>query len=54
MAIMKLKAVTISGKIADFDTVVEKYVYGRDIHLENAMSVLTGIKRLRAFDEASE
>ena len=54
MAIMKLKAVTISGKIADFDTVVEKYVYGRDIHLENAMSVLTGMKRLRAFDEASE
>ena len=35
MAIVKMKAVTIAAQISEFDTVVEKYVYGRDIHLEN-------------------
>ena len=54
MAITKMKMVVVSGPIDRFDSVAEKYIYGRDIHLENAMSVLTGIKRLRAFDEASE
>ena len=41
MAIVKMKAVTIAAQISEFDTVVEKYVYGRDIHLENAMSVIS-------------
>ena len=40
MAIVKMVAVTIAGKIEKFDRVVEKYVYNRDIHLENAISVL--------------
>ena len=28
MAIVKMKAVTIAAQISEFDTVVEKYVYG--------------------------
>ena len=35
MAITKMKAVTIAGQIEHFDRLVEKYVYGKDIHLEN-------------------
>lgn len=54
MAIKKMKAVTISGQINDFDSVVEKYIYGRDIHLEKAISVLSNRKNLRGFDETDE
>jgi V/A-type H+-transporting ATPase subunit I len=54
MAITKMKAVTIAGQINEFDSVVEKYVYGRDIHLENAMSVLTNKGRLVCFEENNE
>ena len=54
MAISKMKMVVVSGPIDRFDNAIEKYIYGRDIHLENAMSVLAGIGRLRAFDETSE
>lgn len=54
MAITKMKAVTISGQINDFDAVVEKYVYGRDIHLEKAMSVLSNRKNLQSFDDTDE
>ncbi len=52
MAIVKMVAVTIAGKIEKFDRVVEKYVYNRDIHLENAISVLGNKKRLSAFDDS--
>lgn len=54
MAITKMKAVTITGKLDEFDTVVEKYVYGRDIHLENAMSVLTSRGSLSSFEDNNE
>lgn len=54
MAITKMKAVTISGQINEFDSVVEKYIYGRDIHLEKAMSVLSNRKNLKSFDDADE
>lgn len=54
MSIVKMKAVTIAGQIEAFDSVVEKYVYGRDIHLENAMSVLKNKGRLSGFEENNE
>ena len=54
MAITKMKAVTIAGQINEFDRIVEKYVYGRDIHLENAMSVITNSGRITGFDDNNE
>lgn len=54
MSVTKMKAVTIAGQINEFDSVVEKYVYCRDIHLENAMSVLTNYNRLHSFDDSNE
>lgn len=54
MSVVKMKSVTIAGQINEFDSIVEKYVYGRDIHLENAMSVLTNRGRLMPFEEESE
>ena len=53
MAIVKMKAVTISAKINEFDYVAEKYIYGRDIHLEKASSVLTNRKRLENFEDSN-
>lgn len=53
MSIVKVNAVTIAGKIADFDRIVEEYVYGRDIHLENAMSVMTDRKGVYEFKETN-
>ncbi len=52
MAIVKMVAVTIAGKIDNFDNVVSKYIYNRDIHLENAISVLGNKERLSAFDDS--
>lgn len=49
-----MNAVTIAGKISDIDKVIEKYVYGRDIHLENAMSVMSDRKGLEEFKEANK
>lgn len=54
MAITKMKAVTIAGQIEHFDRLVEKYVYGKDIHLENAMSVLTNRGKLMTFEENND
>ena len=54
MAIVKMKAVTIAAQISEFDTVVEKYVYGRDIHIENAMSVISNRGKLKNFEENNE
>lgn len=48
-----MKAVTISGQISRFDSIVEKYIYGRDIHLEKAASVLTNRKRLESFEDSN-
>ncbi len=54
MAIVKMKAVTFSAQISDFEYVVEKYIYGRDIHLEKAMNVITNRKRIQSFDENTD
>lgn len=54
MAIVKMKAVTFSAQISDFEYVVEKYIYGRDIHLEKAMNVITNRKRIQGFDENTD
>lgn len=54
MSITKMRAVTISGQISEFDSVVEKYIYGRDIHLEKAMSVLSNRKNLHNFEDTNE
>ena len=54
MAITKMKSVTVAGQINEFDRVVEKYVYGRDIHLENAMSVITNSGRIMGFEDNNE
>ncbi|MDD6214585.1 MAG: V-type ATPase 116kDa subunit family protein [Firmicutes bacterium] len=54
MAITKMVAVTIAGKVEEFENVVDKYVYNRSIHLENAMSVLGDYKRLSVFDESTQ
>ena len=54
MAITKMKAVTIAGQINEFDRIVERYVYGRDIHLENAMSVITNSGRITGFEDNNE
>ena len=54
MAITKMKAVMIAGQKDEFDRIVEKYVYGRDIHLENAETALTNHGELHAFEEKNE
>jgi V/A-type H+-transporting ATPase subunit I len=51
---MKMRAITISGQISEFDSVVEKYIYGREIHLEKAMSVLSNKKNLYNFEDNNE
>ncbi|MBQ6530452.1 MAG: hypothetical protein IJI39_05995 [Clostridia bacterium] len=54
MAITKMKLVTISGLLNQFDTIAEKYIYGRDIHLEEAMSYLDNRGPLTAFEDTGE
>ncbi|MBQ3463279.1 MAG: hypothetical protein IJH36_09240 [Clostridia bacterium] len=54
MAITKMKLVTISGLLNQFDTIAEKYIYGRDIHLEEAMSYLANRGSLTAFEDTGE
>ena len=51
MSVLKMEAVTIAGKISDFDKLVSKYVVGREIHLENAVSVLENGEKLVPFEE---
>ena len=54
MAITKMRCVTISGQISDFDTIARKYIYGRDIHLENALSIITNRGALQTFEDGNE
>ena len=54
MSVLKMEAVTIAGKISDFDTLVSKYVVGKEIHLENAVSVLENGEKLVPFEEDSK
>ena len=51
MSVLKMEAVTIAGKISDFDLLASKYVIGREIHLENAVSVLDNGEKLLPFAE---
>lgn len=46
-----MEAVTIAGKIDCFDSVVTNYVTDREIHLENAVSVLENGEKLLPFTE---
>lgn len=51
MSVTKMLAVTMAGPVDRFDHIVSKYIYNRDIHLENALSVLgEKQKKLKAFD----
>ncbi len=54
MAITRMSAVTVAGPVDRFEQVIEKYIYDRDIHLENAMSVLTNRGRLHNFEDGNE
>lgn len=54
MAITHMEAVTIVGAIDEFDDIVDKYVYGRDIHIESTMSVIKEKRRLFRFEESDE
>ena len=54
MSIVKMKAVTFSAQISDFEYVVEKYIYGRDVHLEKAANVITHRKRITSFEENTD
>jgi len=52
---MKMTLVTVAGAIYDFERIVEKYVIGRDIHLENAISTLgKSVKKLIPFSDDSQ
>ena len=51
MAITKLVAVTIAGKIEEFERVVNQYIYNKDIHLENAMKVLGEREKLETYED---
>ena len=54
MAVLKMEAVTIAGKIEDFESVVSKYVLGQEIHLEDALSVLENGEKLTPFVEDNQ
>ncbi|MDD6736526.1 MAG: V-type ATPase 116kDa subunit family protein [Clostridiales bacterium] len=54
MAITKMVAVTVSGKLEEFDSVVERYICNQSIHLENAVTVLGDTKILSSFEENTE
>lgn len=51
MSVIKMVSVTIAGQLNNFDTLVSKYVIGREIHLENAISVLENGEKLLPFSE---
>ncbi len=51
VAVTKLAAVTIAGKIEEFERIVNEYIYKCDIHLENVMTVLGDKEKLHAFDD---
>ena len=47
--IVKMKFVTLTGPRDDIDRMVDKYLSGYDIHLENAMSELSQVHDLRPY-----
>lgn len=54
MAILKMESVTIAGRLDDFERIVSQYVMGREIHLENAFTVLGKNKKLFPYSEDNE
>ena len=53
MSVVKMQAVTIAGRIEEFEDVVDKFIYNRDIDLEDTIKVLADkTKRLEPFDES--
>lgn len=50
MGIKKMNLVTVVGSLGEYDDIVSTHIYGRDIYLENAMSVLDNAKELKSFD----
>ena len=54
MAIEKMVAITLAGKIENFESVVGRYIYNKDIHLENAINVLQDQRRLSAFSDIDQ
>ena len=51
--IVKMKFVTLTGPRDDIDRMVDKYLSGYDIHLENAMSELSQVHDLRPYVQAN-
>ena len=51
MAVTRLVLVTIAGKIEEFEDIVNRYIYDRDIHLENVMNVLEDKEKLQPFSD---
>ena len=51
MAVTRLVSVTIAGKIEEFEDIVNRYIYERDIHLENVMNVLEDKEKLQPFSD---
>lgn len=51
MSVLKMEAVTIAGKIVDFNTIVSDYILGKEIHFENAFTVLENGEKLLPFIE---
>lgn len=54
MAVLEMKAVTIAGRLKDFERIVTEYVIGRDIHLENAITVLEDKDKLIPYGEDNQ
>lgn len=48
-----MKSVTIAGPIEQFYSILEKYVCDKQIHLEDALSVLSKREKLYQFEDAS-
>ena len=53
MAIVKMKSVTIAGPVEQFNTILEKYICDKQLHLEDAMSVLSNREKLYPFEDAN-
>lgn len=51
MSVLKMKSVTVVGRIEEFERVAAQYIDGREIHLENAVSVLKDKDQLTAYDD---
>ena len=54
MAIVKMKAVTIAAQSVNLIRSLKSTFIGRDIHLENAMSVISNRGKLKNFEENNE